>query len=52
MRFLIDQDVYHFTIEFLLNGHHDVVPVKQLGLERAPDILLYNLLRTKEFFEA
>ena len=48
MRFLIDQDVYHLTIEFLLKGHHDVIPVKQLGLERAPDILLLRKAKEME----
>lgn len=48
MRFLVDQDVYHLTIEFLIKRHHDVVPVKQLGLERAPDILLLRKAKEME----
>ena len=48
MRFLIDQDVYHLTIEFLIKRHHDVIPVKQLSLERAPDILLLRKAKEME----
>ena len=48
MRFLIDQDVYHLTVEFLMKGHYDVIPAKQLGLERAPDILLLRKARERE----
>jgi len=46
MRFLVDQDVYQATIEFLLKQGHDVVPIKRLGLERASDLLL--LQKAKE----
>ena len=45
---MIDQDVYHLTIEFLIRGHHDVIPVKQLALERAPDILLLRKAKEME----
>ena len=48
MRFLVDQDVYHLTIEFLIKRHHDVLPVKHLGLERAPDILLLRKAKEME----
>ena len=48
MRFLIDQDVYSLTIQFLIKKHHDVIPVKQLGLERAPDILLLSKAKEME----
>ena len=48
MRFLIDQDVYHLTIEFLIKERHDVIPVKHLGLERAPDVLLLRKAKEME----
>jgi len=48
MRFLTDQDVYQLTIEFLIKEHHDVIPGKQLGLERAPDILLLRKAKEME----
>ena len=40
MRFLVDQDVYQMTIEFVAKEGHDVVRIKQLGLERASDSFL------------
>jgi len=46
MHFLVDQDVYQMTIEFLRNEGHDVIPIKELGLEQAADLLL--LQKAKE----
>jgi predicted nuclease of predicted toxin-antitoxin system len=37
MRFLLDQDVYAATRQFLLSLGHDVVQVSQLGLSQATD---------------
>ncbi|MFQ5398696.1 MAG: DUF5615 family PIN-like protein [Anaerolineae bacterium] len=37
MKLLLDQDVYAFTIRFLKEMGHDVVPVAQLGLSQATD---------------
>lgn len=37
MRFLLDQDVYAVTMNFLKNLQHDVVPALQLGLSQAED---------------
>ncbi len=48
MRFLADQDIYRLTIEFLIKEQHDVIPVKNLGLERAPDILLLRKAKAME----
>jgi hypothetical protein len=35
MRFLTDHDVYYLTIEWLRKEGHEVVTVKELGMERA-----------------
>ena len=45
MRFLIDQDVYQLTIEFIKDLGHEVIPVKDVGLATAADekILAYAL---------
>jgi len=45
MRFLIDQDVYQLTIEFIKDLGHEVIPVKNVGLATASDetILTYAL---------
>ena len=48
MRFLLDQDIYHLTMQFLIKEHHDVISAKQLGLERAPDILLLRKAKEME----
>lgn len=37
MRFLLDQDVFAVTMQFLVDLGHDVIPVVQLGLSRADD---------------
>ena len=37
MRFLVDQDVYRLTIEWLRNEGHDLVTAKELGMQRAAD---------------
>jgi len=45
MRFLIDQDVYQLTIEFIKDLGHEVIPVKNVGLATDSDetILAYAL---------
>ena len=40
MRFLLDQDVYASTKNFLMNLGHDVLPVAHLGLAKADDSAL------------
>lgn len=42
MRFLIDQDVYKVTIDFLRGLGYEVITARELGLSRASDI---NILR-------
>lgn len=37
MRFLLDQDVYASTTQFLSDLGHDVLPVAQIGLSQADD---------------
>ena len=37
MRLLIDQDIYHFTIEWLKKEGHDVITASELGMARASD---------------
>ena len=37
MRFLLDQDVYLVTAQFLIHRGHDVVRVAQIGLSQADD---------------
>jgi len=37
MRFLVDQDVYHVTVEWLRKEGHDVVTAKDVGMQRAAD---------------
>jgi len=46
MLFLVDQDVYKITIDFLKNDDHDVIPVKEVGLEQSSDKVL--LQKAKE----
>ena len=43
MKFLVDQDVYAVTTNFLRGLGHDVVAAAQLGMSRAKD---FQLLRT------
>jgi predicted nuclease of predicted toxin-antitoxin system len=45
MKFLIDQDVYRLTIEFIKDLGHEVIPVKNVGFATASDetILTYAL---------
>ena len=40
MRFLLDQDVYQLTNNFLRDLGHDVVTARDLGLSRATDLVL------------
>lgn len=45
MRFLLDQDVYASTIQFLASLGHDVMPVAKTGLARASDSELLKTAR-------
>ena len=45
MRFLADQDLYKVTIDQLKNWGHDVVTVKELGMQGAMDEDLLILQR-------
>jgi len=38
MKFLVDQDVYFVTVQFLREWGHDVVTASELGMQRAPDL--------------
>lgn len=40
MRFLVDQDVYQATIQWLIEKDHDIILAKDLNLQRAPDVEL------------
>ena len=46
MRFLLDQDVYAATARHLTDLGHDVVRAAELGLSRAADEELLELLRS------
>jgi len=37
MRFLTDQDIYQITVNQLREWGHDVMTVKELGLQQASD---------------
>ena len=37
MRFLVDQDVYAITVNWLRESGHDVVTAKEINMERASD---------------
>ncbi len=51
MKFLLDQDVYASTMNFMKKLEHDVVPVAQLGLSRADDSeLLKTALKQHRIF--
>jgi predicted nuclease of predicted toxin-antitoxin system len=43
MKFLLDQDVYAITANFLTNAQYDVVLVAQLGLSRAQDVDILSM---------
>lgn len=45
MLFLVDQDVYKITIEFLRNEGHDAIPIKEVGLEQNSDRILLQKAR-------
>ena len=49
MKFLLDQDVYNITYEFLIENNFDVLKVKEIGCERAndTDILKEGLKRSR-----
>ena len=40
MRFLVDQDIYKVTVDFLRDLGHEVILVKDIGLNRASDDVL------------
>lgn len=40
MKFLVDQDVYASTIDFLFDMGHDIIRASQLGMHRSSDELL------------
>jgi predicted nuclease of predicted toxin-antitoxin system len=42
VRFFLDQDVYAITAQALREAGHDVATAAQLGLSRAPDVVLLN----------
>jgi len=42
MRLLTDQDIYHFTIEWLKKEGHDLLTANDLGMARASDEKLLN----------
>lgn len=42
MKFLLDQDVYLITAQFLQSLGHDVLRVSELNLSSAPDELLLS----------
>lgn len=46
MKFLVDQDVYATTMRFISHLGHDVIPVAQIGLSQADDMIL--LRKAKE----
>jgi len=48
MRFLVDQDVYQVTIEWLKKEGHDVVTAKELGMQRAADQDLLKKAKEKD----
>ena len=51
MRFLVDQDVYALSVEWLRELGHDVVTVKEIGMERAEDEeLLSNAKENSRIF--
>ena len=37
MRLLVDQDIYKITIDLLREWGHDLLTVKEIGLQQAPD---------------
>lgn len=47
MRFLLDQDVYAATAQFLATLGHDVVRVAQVGLSQADDEDLLMVARNE-----
>ncbi|MCC6500901.1 MAG: DUF5615 family PIN-like protein [Anaerolineales bacterium] len=48
MKFLLDQDVYAITEQFLREQGHHVVTASQLGLARAKDLELLKLADEQE----
>ena len=51
MQFLVDQDVYHITIQWLKEADHDVVTASDLRMERATDReLLHRSRQTERLF--
>ena len=48
MRFLIDQDIYQITIDFLRREGHNIVTAKDLGMQRASDKELLGRAKEEE----
>ena len=48
MKFLLDQDVYTSTAQYLIHLRHDIVSVAQLGLSRADDEKLLKVAQQQE----
>jgi predicted nuclease of predicted toxin-antitoxin system len=45
VQFLVDQDVYYITVEWLRKEGHDVVTAKELEMHKAPDEALLRKAR-------
>jgi len=48
MRFLLDQDVYASTAQFLTDLRHDIMPVAKVGLSQASDSDLLKIARDQD----
>lgn len=48
MKFLLDQDVYTSTAQYLIHLRHDVVRVAELGLSRADDEKLLKVAQQQK----
>ena len=51
MRFLVDQDVYKVTVEFLLKNGHDVLTAREIGMQRASDTELLRKAKGRELIK-
>ena len=48
MKFLLDQDVYTSTAQYLIHLRHDIVRVAELGLSRADDEKLLKVAQQQK----
>ena len=48
MKFLLDQDVYTSTAQYLMDLQHDIVSIAQLGLSRANDEKLLKVAQQQK----